>query len=304
MSSDDVILATLSSSSSSDLNSLKHAASHSTPTPNPDTEEEPDWVRDHNPRKSTDQDKRDALLASLSFAAGGGDEDDDDDDESIIDLLSPETRDGQTRVAQRPGSQSDDARGDKDKAQASGAGARRMKGAKPRNRLPLVVAPRLDESLVLLQSEGAELDLSGDVGAVGRVKVEGGELYMDLKGVLYRGVVGECNSMCVVNVGEDEARVTSVLDEVVTLRRERDLFASGEIVLRGELEGECGDEEGRAEGEGERGSERGKKRRKGGDDGGRGRGRGRGKGGGDAANADGKRAVRRRKQQKNADSTQ
>lgn len=195
----------------------------------------------------------------------------------MIDLLSSTPPDEEARAES-----TEDGKRDEDKADtatAATAAARRTKGGKPRNRLPLVVAPRLDESLVLLQCEGTELDLSGDVGAVGRVKVESGELYMDLKGVLYRGLVEECNSMCVVSVGEDEARVTAVLDEVVTLRKERDLFASGEIVVSGELNEGDEDDEGEEKERREEGAERGKKRKKGVEVGRKGRGRGRVKGG-------------------------
>lgn len=267
MSSDDILLASLSSSSS-DLNSSKQPPSQQNLTHTPNNEVEPDWVRDYTPRKSDDQDKRRALLAYL---------DADDDDDSVIDLLSPTPPDEEARAES-----TEDSKRDEDKpgtTRATATAARRTKGGKPRSQLPLVVAPRLDESLVLLQSEGTELDLSGDVGAVGRVKVEGGQVYMDLKGVVYQGLVGECNSMCVVSVGEEEARVTAVLDEVVTLRRERDLLASGEIVVNGELNEEGnGGEEREGEERREEGAERGRKRKKGLESGGKGRGKGRAKG--------------------------
>jgi len=50
------------------------------------------------------------------------------------------------------------------------------------NSIPLISPGKLEENLVLAQSAEVSFDLSGDVGAVGRVKIEEGKLSFDLKG--------------------------------------------------------------------------------------------------------------------------
>lgn len=185
---------------------------------------EPDWVRDYTPKRRSDFDRKQALLALL---------DDDDDDDSVINLISQEPE--EEPVASKP----DPKTASKTKLedpQRPPPPKRARAPAKPKSKLPLVVAPKLDDSLVLLQSVDGNLDLSGDIGAVGRVKVEEGALYLDIKGVVYRTSVNPCNTLCVVSVGEDEARVTTVLDEAVTLTSERNLFGSDEVIVHGDLD--------------------------------------------------------------------
>eukprot|EP00177_Eucheuma_denticulatum_P002092 GFKZ01003741.1.p1 GENE.GFKZ01003741.1~~GFKZ01003741.1.p1 ORF type:complete len:344 (+),score=73.95 GFKZ01003741.1:272-1303(+) len=179
---------------------------------------EPEWVRNYNPPSADNQDRRAAFLASLE----------DNDEDSVIDLISQEL----------DGNASEDVAkaAEVEKEAAQNISAKRGKGLKPKNRLPLSVVSKLDENLVLLQSEGDGLDLSGDVGAVGRVKIQEGELLMDIKGVVYNALLRKCNTMCVVNVGDEEARVTAVFDEAVTLTCKRNLFDSDEIVVHGKVD--------------------------------------------------------------------
>lgn len=191
----------------------------------PASDVEPDWVRDYTPKRRSDFDRKQALLASL----------DDDDDDSVINLISQEPEQEPVASKSDPETVTKNKFGD---PQRPPPAKRARAPAKPKSKLPLVVAPKLDDSLVLLQSVDGNLDLSGDVGAVGRVKVEEGDLYLDIKGVVYRTSVNPCNTLCVVSVGEDEARVTAVLDEAVTLTSERNLFASDEIVVHGDLDEE------------------------------------------------------------------
>lgn len=186
---------------------------------------EPDWVRDFTPQKRNDADQKAALLAIL---------DEDSDDESIINLVSQERN-----VEEKLPKETDQAAKEISDSQKTPTAAKRARApTKPKSNLPLVAAPKMDDSLVLLQSAEGDLDLSGDVGAVGRVKLQEGALFLDIKGVLYRTNITPCNTVCVVTVGEDEARITSVLDEVVTLECERNLFACDETVVHGVLDDE------------------------------------------------------------------
>lgn len=198
-----------------------------TPKPTCATEAEPDWVRDHTPQKRTDVDRKEAILAAL---------DDDEDDDSIIDLVTQERPSEQPLPKQAE----ERSKGGTEEPQRPPAAKKARLPTKPKSKLPLIVAPKLDDSLVLLQSVDGEMDLSGDVGAVGRVKMQQGELFLDIKGVVYRTIVNPCNSLCVVSVGEEEARVTAILDDAVVLASERNLFASDEVLVHGELGEEGG----------------------------------------------------------------
>ena len=90
----------------------------------------------------------------------------------------------------------------------------------PKKELPLVVASRLDDNVTLLGAEGVDLDMSGDIGVVGRVKVdeEMDSLLFDLKGTVYSAHPYWCNSACVVNVSSDRAQVKAVMNAAVLLR--------------------------------------------------------------------------------------
>ncbi|CAN8065250.1 unnamed protein product [Agarophyton chilense] len=185
--------------------------------------EEPAWVLDHSQSRPTDRENRQRVLASLS---------EDEDDDSIIDLVSQEpnledTQNTANDVTEENG--------------ISGLNAvqKRPRSQKvshtPKNSLPLMMAPKINDSLLLLQSSDESLDLSGDIGAVGRVKVAQDGIFFDIKGVVYRVSSHATNTACVVQMGEDEARVTSVMDEVLTLHMDRTLFASDEIIINGNL---------------------------------------------------------------------
>jgi hypothetical protein len=72
---------------------------------------------------------------------------------------------------------------------------------------------------VLLECEGDALDLSGDMGAVGRFSVCQGqakddeELLLDLKGVIYKTTIVPSNTFFLVNVGQTEAKVGEHIDQ-------------------------------------------------------------------------------------------
>ena len=99
-----------------------------------------------------------------------------------------------------------------------------------------------------MQSGDTKLDLKGDVGAVGRIKVDRKAetvLQIDLNGVEYNGNFFACNSLCVVSVGTktvedgtkiDVAKVETVLNDIVNLTRVGDVF-SKESTLQGTTAG-------------------------------------------------------------------
>lgn len=202
--------------------------------------DEPDWVRNFSASQAEDEEHGRSLYSAF----------DDDDDDSIIDLLSDKedqvkgvenddneqsehaTHGGEVKIADSK------TKASRHKSSAkAGATVTKARVAPPsmRDSLPLVVAPKLEDSLVLLQGVGEELDLSGDVGAVGRVKIADGALYIDMKGGVFRTHTYACNTLAVVSVADEEARITSVLEEAVTLQCERNLFESDQLI-KGYLE--------------------------------------------------------------------
>lgn len=194
-----------------------------------DDNEEPDWVRDFSAKQNEDEDRKRALASMYE-----------DDNDSVIDLLSDKDEEDKVEVGA-----DDDVTGD-GKAEITDNKSDKVKRppsakisapASMKSSLPLVVAPKLADSLVLLQGNGDELDLSGDVGTVGRVKIADGTMYIDMKGGVFRAQAYACNTMGIVSLADDEARVTAVLDEAVTLHCERNLFSSDQLI-KGELDGD------------------------------------------------------------------
>lgn len=203
---------------------------------------EPDWVQERTPEKSEPE------TAHHGATTSNGDPDwvrsftpaklelqtQESDSDSFINLIS-----GDEMAATQDGAS---ASGDVGAAAKKPVKKKARGVVRPRNELPLVAAARMDESLSLLQAENDELDLSGDIGAVGRVKVQGEDLVLDIKGTLYRAIPYPTNSMCVVSVGEDEAKITAVMNHAVMLQAERNLFAADEGVLDGHVfEDDLGD---------------------------------------------------------------
>lgn len=187
-------------------------------------DDEPDWVLDYSQTLPNDDEaRRKAMIEAY-----------DDESDSFSDLNTQRLDES---LSQTGKASSKKVSPDNDNGVEKQA-AKRPRSAAVKSALPLVVASKLDESIVLLQSGDDGLDLSGDVGAVGRAKISEGSLFLDIKGVVYCANTYPCNTACVVAVGEDEAKITSVLDEAVTLSSERNLFASDEVVVHGDLDEE------------------------------------------------------------------
>ncbi|KAJ6764634.1 DNA-BINDING PROTEIN BIN4 [Salix koriyanagi] len=80
------------------------------------------------------------------------------------------------------------------------------------SRLPLVLSEKVQRSKALVECEGESIDLSGDMGAVGRVVIPdtpsgNSEMYLDLKGTIYRTTIVPSRTFCVVSFGQSEAKV-------------------------------------------------------------------------------------------------
>lgn len=114
------------------------------------------------------------------------------------------------------------------------AKVRRVTKARPAHvtRLPLLGPTVNSRSLVLAATTDASLDLTGDVGPIGRfgaLPPPGGPgIQVDLKGTLYNSVRERTNTALVVDMGADAARVVATFHEVLWLipREERDVAAN------------------------------------------------------------------------------
>ncbi|KAI5071395.1 hypothetical protein GOP47_0013646 [Adiantum capillus-veneris] len=104
--------------------------------------------------------------------------------------------------------------------------------------LPLVVGDKIHRSKVLLECEGDDLDVSGDVGAVGRINVSANDndFLLDLKGILYKATIIPSNTFLVVNVGQSEAKVEAIMNDFVQLQPSGNIFET-ETMVEGTLEG-------------------------------------------------------------------
>lgn len=199
--------------------SKKHTRfSHTMPSERSKNDNEPGWVLNQTQSLPGDAEARRRAMNSVF--------DGEDEQDSVIDLISQEPENSPKALLEE---------NQKNESGPTKTPRNQKQSQAPKSTLKLCVAPKLDESLVLLQSSDEALDLSGDMGAVGRVKIQDDALFLDIKGVVYRAKNQACNTVCVVHMADDEARVTSVLEEVLTLHAERNLFTSDEIVINGNL---------------------------------------------------------------------
>jgi len=91
--------------------------------------------------------------------------------------------------------------------------------AGPAPELPLFGPTGATRSLVLAAAADTSLDLTGDVGPVGRVgaiptRPDRG-VVLDLKGTMYETVVAQTNTALIVDMGGDAARVVVALNEML-----------------------------------------------------------------------------------------
>ncbi|GBG80703.1 hypothetical protein CBR_g31160 [Chara braunii] len=94
--------------------------------------------------------------------------------------------------------------------------------------------------LVECDSDAAPLDLSGDVGSVGRFSVrDAGEdcaaLLLDIKGTVYKGSIMSSTTFFVVNVGATEAKLEAIMNDFMLLQEETNIF-DAETMVEGTLD--------------------------------------------------------------------
>lgn len=119
------------------------------------------------------------------------------------------------------------------------------------SRLPLVLSEKVHRSKVLVECEGDSIDMSGDVGAVGRVMIadtlsENHDMFLDLKGTIYKTTIVPSRTFCVVNFGQSEAKIEAIMNDFVQLKPQSNVYES-ETMVEGTLDGYLFDSEDEAD---------------------------------------------------------
>lgn len=109
------------------------------------------------------------------------------------------------------------------------------------SRLPLVLPEKVQRTKALVECEGDSVDLSGDVGAVGRIIVSDGpsgnhEMLLDLKGTIYKTTILPSRTFCVVSFGPSEAKVEAIMNDFIQLKAQSNVY-DAETMVEGTLDG-------------------------------------------------------------------
>ncbi|CAA7409320.1 unnamed protein product [Spirodela intermedia] len=109
------------------------------------------------------------------------------------------------------------------------------------SRLPLVISDKVHRSKALVECDDESIDLSGDVGAVGRIVIsensnDSHEMLLDLKGTIYKTAIVPSRTFCVVSFGQSEAKIEAIMNDFVQLKPHSSVFEA-ETVIEGVLDG-------------------------------------------------------------------
>ncbi|KAL1823977.1 hypothetical protein ACET3Z_010755 [Daucus carota] len=103
--------------------------------------------------------------------------------------------------------------------------------------LPLVLPEKVQRSKALVECEDESIDLSGDVGAVGRVVITDNEdMLLDLKGTIYKTTILPSRTFCVVSFGQSEAKIEAIMNDFIQLTPQSNVYEA-ETMVEGTLEG-------------------------------------------------------------------
>lgn len=107
--------------------------------------------------------------------------------------------------------------------------------------LPLVLSEKVHRSKALVECEGESIDLSGDMGAVGRIVIldtpsRNHEMFLDLKGTIYKTTIVPSRTFCIVSFGQSEAKVEAVMNDFIQLKPQSNVYEA-ETMVEGIVEG-------------------------------------------------------------------
>ncbi|KVH88402.1 hypothetical protein Ccrd_023903 [Cynara cardunculus var. scolymus] len=110
------------------------------------------------------------------------------------------------------------------------------------SRLPLVLADKVQRSKALVECEGESIDLSGDLGSVGRVVISDSpsgnqDIFLDLKGVhyfscgtIYKTTIIPSRTFCVVSFGQSEAKIEAIMNDFIQLKPQSNVYEAETMV--------------------------------------------------------------------------
>ncbi|CAL0327534.1 unnamed protein product [Lupinus luteus] len=109
------------------------------------------------------------------------------------------------------------------------------------SRLPLMLSEKVHRTKALIECEGDSIDLSGDMGAVGRIVVSDSpsgdkEMYIDLKGTIYKTSIVPCRTFCIVSFGQSEAKIEAVMNDFIQLKPQSNVYEA-ETMVEGTWDG-------------------------------------------------------------------
>lgn len=109
------------------------------------------------------------------------------------------------------------------------------------SRLPLVLSEKVQRCKALVECEGDSIDLSGDMGSVGRVVISdtpsgNHDMFLDLKGTIYKTTIVPCRTFCVVSFGQSEAKIEAIMNDFVQLSAQSNI-SEAETMVEGTLDG-------------------------------------------------------------------
>ncbi|XP_061356663.1 DNA-binding protein BIN4 [Gastrolobium bilobum] len=109
------------------------------------------------------------------------------------------------------------------------------------SRLPLMLSEKVHRSKALIECQGDSIDLSGDMGAVGRIIISDSpsgdqEMYLDLKGTIYKTSIVPCWTFCIVSFGQSEAKVEAIMNDFIQLKPQSNVYEA-ETMVEGTLDG-------------------------------------------------------------------
>ncbi|KAK1399378.1 DNA-binding protein BIN4 [Heracleum sosnowskyi] len=103
--------------------------------------------------------------------------------------------------------------------------------------LPLVLPEKVQRSKALVECEDESIDLSGDVGAVGRVVItDNQDMLLDLKGTIYKTTIVPSRTFCVVSFGQSEAKIEAIMNDFIQLTPQSNVYEA-ETMVEGTLDG-------------------------------------------------------------------
>ncbi|XAR52133.1 hypothetical protein NMG60_11020047 [Bertholletia excelsa] len=119
------------------------------------------------------------------------------------------------------------------------------------SQLPLMLSEKVSRTKALVECEGESIDLSGDVGSVGRVVISDNpsgsqEMLLDLKGTIYKTSIVPSKTFCIVSFGQSEAKVEAIMNDFIQLKPQSNVYEA-ETMVEGTLEGFSFDSEDEAD---------------------------------------------------------